>query len=173
MSWSECEKVSTPISESISPGKPKELQCRGLHDQNDHEYENKDAHCAATVGTKTASDKRDAQSIFESQKQLAKRNYKVMVLLRTTAVWVLSLAVLDIDAGSNLVKEDIVLTVWDPPIEKVKESSLQPASNAPMKFNGMLSLEVQVGQLQKKVGFIEVPTLATTRNEAKTAAATP
>lgn len=99
-------KVSIPIPESSRKDKPEEFQisCR-LEPNNLEEESYRDALYVASVETRMARDKREAQSMLESHQLLATRNYKIMVSLWTKDVSNPSSAILDTGAGPNFVKE--------------------------------------------------------------------
>lgn len=53
------------------------------------------------------------------------------------------------------------LAAWSPSIETVKTGCIWSASSAPLEVKRVISLEAQMRQLHKKIGFLVVPSLAT------------
>lgn len=84
-----------------------------------------------------------------------------MVLHGTKGLWTSFSAILDTGAGPSLARTDASLPAGASLTRKMRINCPQSASNEPMEIKGLLSLEAQMWQHQKKIGFLVMTSMTT------------
>lgn len=108
-----------------------------------------------------ARDESDAMLMRKSHKLVKARNYRAGIEVGARGVWNTRIALLDAGVGDKLIKEELVRATWAPLMKEMKESRLRSVSNTTVEVKRIISLDLEKGSLQKKIGFFVELGLAT------------
>lgn len=120
-----------------------------------------EALCSVMMQQKMVSCKKKAMALLKGKALLKTRNYRVKASVRIGRVWKTLTAVLDRDASSNKSKGYFLPRARARHAVTIKATRLRSAAYTQLVENGVVHLEVELGQLTAKTNFLIVPNLAT------------
>lgn len=145
----------------MRPDQPKEPERLEPSEPNNAGEEINYALCSTLVETNIAGDTRDAQLMMVSNQLLAPRNNKVMIFLGEKIRWASTVAILGMEVGPSLIYQRFALMACLSSPKRVKAVHLQSESSFFLEVKGMVAIDLQAEHLQREVGFLVVPELAT------------
>lgn len=99
--------------------------------------------------------------MLEPHQPLQFCSYIVRTVADSSIVRNTLLAVLDTDAGPALIGEGIIMTLWAQIVQIEKVRCLLSTSSSFMVVKKSISLQIQIGNLHKRMGFLVVSSLET------------
>lgn len=131
-----------------------ELQNSGPSEPNNLKEESyRDLLSRKLFERKIAHDERDARLSLETHYLMKAQNYKVEIALSVKGIKTISMALLDIGVGPNLIKGELVMAAWAQLMKAKDASRRRFASHTPAEGTVVISVNLQMEQLQKILDF--------------------